>query len=110
MLILSYTMTTNLYLDRCSMKTTKHYDVHTWQCLLRLGATTADIAAAYQVSVPTVYNKLRAVRSQDAPLTTQDIHALAEYIESAPDEVRQALINPRRLPKLQYDAFQLAEA
>lgn len=79
------------------MRTPKHYNITAWLCLLRFGATVADVAAAYGVSTPTVYNKTKAARAIQAPLTTQEVLALAQVIENAPNELHRVLLDPRNL-------------
>lgn len=74
------------------------HELHLWRCLLRLGITTAEIAATNGLSTPTIYNRLKPLRAKNRePYTTSEINALSEAIQRLPSWVVEMLLDPRAL-------------
>lgn len=74
------------------------HELRLWKCLLRLGITTAEIAATNGLSTPTVYNRLKPLRAKNRePYTTAEINALSEALQQLPPWVIEMLLDPRAL-------------
>ena len=72
---------------------------YTWLGLLALGVTINEIAAAYEVSVPTVYAVTRAGRQPFKPLNQHQVLSLANQFKSLPLEHKHDLIKPDANPR-----------
>ena len=76
---------------------------YTWLGLIALGITVNEIAAAYQVSVPTVYAVTREGRKDilapDKDISPSLVRSLGKDLDALPIETREQLINPNNTPR-----------